>query len=213
MSIYLAAGPLSADMTTPRRRLSTPSTERAGLFVVGLHAIFLAAVHWMLFNQFADRAMPDLHGALSTAFAAYSADSFSIELLSLLAAVLAVAGVRLAIGGVGRRATIAGAGLLAYVPIACYSLGVALALAFGWEPDIFIMAAADATNPQVADTIQEALPIVLQPLAIWRQLATVVAALVFAVLQRRLCGIGTGLAIATAGAAGLAALAVQFTML
>ena len=197
---------------------------RSGLIVVAVHAILLAGAHWMLFAQFADRAMPDLYRPLASAFATYSADSFGIEALSLVAAVVAAAGVRLITGRAGQRLpqrlggvapgpTIAAAGLIAYVPVACYSLGVLLALSFGWEPDVFIMSSADATDPQVSATIVEALPIVLQPLAMWRQLATAVAALVFAVLQRRLCGVSTGRAIATAAAAGLAALVVQFTML
>ena len=236
MSIYLADSPSLTELTGSRRRLSTPMVlVRAGLIVIAVHALLLASVHWMLLRQFADRSMPDLHRPLASAFARYSADSFAIELLSLIAAVVAVAGLHLIAGrarqrlpqrpggvapglpqrpgGVTSGPTVAAAGLLAYVPVASYSLGVLLALSFGWEPDVFIMSSAGATNPQISATIQEALPIVLQPLAMWRQLATIVGALVFAVLQRRLCGISTGRAIVTAVAAGLAALVVQFTML
>jgi hypothetical protein len=214
VSIYLAANPSVADLTGSSRRVAmSAALGRSGLIVVAVHAILLAGVHWMLFAQFADRAMPDLYRPLASAFTTYSANAFVIEALALVAAVVAAAGIRLITGSAGHGATIAAAGLLAYVPVACYSLGVLLALSFGWEPDVFIMSSAGATDPQVSATIVEALPIVLQPLAMWRQLATAVGALVFAVLLRRLCGISTGRSIATAAAAGLAALVVQFTML
>ncbi len=71
------------------------------------------------------------------------------------------------------------------------------------------MSAADATDPQVAATLAEALPIVLQPFAIGRLIATPVASLVFAVLLRRGCGLGGRASVVAAVAAGTAAVLVH----
>ena len=64
VSIYLAATPSVADLTGSSRRVSTSAAlARSGLIVVAVHGILLAAGHWMLFAQFADRTMPDLYPA------------------------------------------------------------------------------------------------------------------------------------------------------
>jgi hypothetical protein len=203
-----ATTPSALDDIRATAHISTRTLARLALLTIASHAILLATTHWMLFHQFLDRAMPDLEHPLRIAFSAYSVRGFGLELSMLGAAATAVLAVRLAIGG-GNGRRVAASGLIAYLPVALYSLIVVLALAFGWEPDIWIMSAADATDPQVAATLAEALPIVLQPFAIGRLIATVVAALAFAVLQRRVCGLGARGSVVAALAAGAAAVLVH----
>ena len=199
-------------------RHSTHRLGRPALLAIASHAALLAATHWLLYQQFLGRAMPDVHVPLAVAFRTYTARTFTIELIALVAAGAAVAGIRLLARllhqrQLGDAGAVALAGLISYAPVALFSLGAVVALTFGWEPDVWIMSAADATDPQVSSAIQEALPIVLQPLVIGRQVATIASAVTFAALQRRLGSVGTAETIFSAAAAGMTALSVYMAML
>jgi hypothetical protein len=199
-------------------RHSTHRLERPALLVIVSHAVLVAATHWLLYQQFLGRAMPDLRAPLAAAFRGYTARTFAIELIALVAAGAAVAGIRLLAGlrhdhQPANAGPVATTGLISYVPVALFWLGAVVALTFGWEPEVWILSATDATDAQVSSAIQEALPIVLQPLVIGRQVATIAAAVTFAVLQRRLCGVGTGEAMLAAAAAGVSAIGVHMVML
>jgi hypothetical protein len=68
-----------------------------------------------------------------------------------------------------------------------------------------IFSSHEATDAQVADTIREAMPVVMQPLTTGRHVANGMAMLLLAVLQYRLCGIDARRSIAAAGAVGVIA--------
>ena len=95
--------------------------------------------------------------------------------------------------------------LISWTPVAIYSAGVLLAVASGWEPDVQIFASRGATDAQVAETIREAMPIVMEPFMTGRHIANGAALLLLVVLQHRVCGISIRRAIAAAAAAGFVA--------
>src|SRR5688572_11663837 len=161
---------------------------------------------WMIYDQVLSRTIVDLRQPVTTAFLSYAIRVATIECLVAAAAGLAIFGASLAGGYRADRRLAAIAGVSYVAPMA-YSAAVIGTLLAGWEVDVWIMSVTDATDPQVSATVAEALPVVLEPLAIGRHAATVVAAVVFGILQRRLCGVSARQAAWSAGAAGAAAIA------
>ena len=102
--------------------------------------------------------------------------------------------------------------LIAWSPVVLYSAGILIAIAGGWVPEIQIFSSREATDAEVADTIREAMPVIMHPLTTGRHVANGTAALLLAVLLYRLCAIDMKRSLATAGVAGLiATLAVALT--
>lgn len=173
----------------------------------------LAYAHFLLYQQFLGRTLVDLQAPLRAAFTAYTLRVLGAEIAMLTAAAAAVAIVQRIFPARTNERRLAATGLLSYGPVSIYGVAIVLATAVGWEPDVFVMSAFDATEAETAAAIAEALPFVLQPLAWGRLGATLAAAVVFAVLQVRLCGLPVIRAIAAAIVAALCAAAVQFTVL
>lgn len=170
-------------------------------------------MHWLLLEQFLGRTLSGVAQPVALAFRQYTLYLYGVEGVALAAAAVAVCVVRLAIGREGSGRRVAAAGLVAYAPVTLYSAAVLIALAAGWQPDVVLMSATGATGADVAGTIREALPIVLQPLLIGRYGATIVAAIVFGVLHATLCRTSARHSTIVAAAAGSAALAAQVLML
>lgn len=181
--------------------------------MVTAHAVFLGFGHWLLYRLFVSRTLADLEPTLRTAFTQHTVRAIGAEIAILTAAAAAVMVVRglLRIRTDARRLT--AAGLLSYGAAVLYGLGVVTAITFGWEPDVFVMSAADATDAQIVSAIAEALPLVLQPLAWGRLAATAVCTVLFGLLQWRWCGVAAGPVVMTAAAAGLAAGAAHVAVL
>ena len=195
------------------RAIATGTLQRLAFVIVASHAVLLGLTQWLLLEQFLGRALTDVAQPAAIAFRQYTLRMYGAEVVALAAAAAAAFGVRLVLGHQGNGRRVAVAGLLAYAPLTFYSAIVLLALVMGWQPDIWLMSGPDATDSDIAATLGEALPVVLQPLLAWRHLATIVAAITFGVLQRRLCRIGIWHAAITAAAAGAAALSAQLMML
>jgi hypothetical protein len=173
-----------------------------GLLLFVVHLALLAAIQWMVFGQFLTRSLVDVRQPLTTAFLGHGVRMVSVELLMLGAARLAILGLhRIRRSRVDMRA-LAAAGLIAYAPIALYSAGIIIAFLAGWNLDVWILSASEASDREVASTIREALPVVLEPLLIGRQVANVVGTVMFAWLQHRWCRIRTTEAVLTAALAG-----------
>ena len=184
--------------------LSSASTKLLflGLFVFVVHLALLAAIQWMVFEQFLTRSLVDVRQPLTTAFLGHGVRMVSVELLILGAARLALLALhRVRHSRVDLR-RLAAAGLLSYVPMALYSVGVIVAFLAGWDLDVWILSASEASDREIASTIREALPVVLAPLLTGRQVANVAGAALFAWLQHRLCRIRAMEAILTATLAG-----------
>ena len=206
VSTLLPASSLLRHDTGARPTVSTPRLTRAAIIIAALHATLLSVMLWMIFDQLLSRTIADLQPPVTSAFISYAVHVATMEFLVAAAAGLAIAGVTIARGYEADRRLAATAAVSYAVP-ALYSAAIIAAFVAGWEVDVWVMSATDATDPQVAATVADALPVVLEPLAIGRQGATVVAAIAFGILQRRLCDIGGRQAALTAGAAGAAALA------
>ena len=194
---------------------SNPTTalQRAGLMVVTAHGVLLGFSHWLLYRLFVSRTLADLEPPLRAAFTYHTARAFGAEIAILTAAAATILAVRIPLRIRADPRRVAAAGLLSYAAVVLYGVGVVAAIAFGWEPDVFVMSSADATNGQIVAAIAEALPLVLQPLAWGRLAATAASAVLFALLQWRWCGVTAGAAAATAAAAGLAAGVAQVLVL
>jgi hypothetical protein len=173
-----------------------------GLLVFVTHLALLAAIQWMVFDQFLSRSLVDVRQPLTTAFVGHGIRVVSVELLILGAARLAI----LALHRVRRSRVdmrrLAAAGLLSYAPLVLYSTGVIVAFLAGWELDVWLLSASEASAREIASTIREALPVVLAPLLTGRQVANIVGTALFAWLQHRLCRTGTMEAVLTAALAG-----------
>ena len=197
--------PPATPTLVPRSDAASGASTRLwilGLLVFAIHLALLAAIQWMVFEQFLGRSAVDVRQPLTTAFRSHGVRMISIELLLLGAARLAILGVhRVRRSRVDMR-MLAAAGLLSYVPVMLHSAGVIVAFLAGWELDVWILSASEASAREIASTIREALPVVLEPLLTGRQVANVVGAVLFAWLQRRLCRTGTMEAVLTAALAG-----------
>jgi hypothetical protein len=188
----------------PRSDASSAATKLwiLGLLVFVTHLALLVAIHWMVFDQFLSRSLVDVREPLTTAFVGHGVRMVSVELLILGAARLAILGLhRVRRSRVDMR-MLAAAGLLSYAPLALYSTGVIVAFLAGWELDVWILSASEASAREIASTIREALPVVSAPLLMGRQVANVVGAAMFAWLQHRLCRTRPIEAVLTAALAG-----------
>jgi hypothetical protein len=177
--------------------VSTGTLAALGWAIVSLYLALVAANEWMVFTQFRAQTTPELQADVAAAFLARGTRMVSVELIALLVAGLVVINRRAsAEGDVDRRAlTVL---LVSYLPLALYSMGVAGALLGGWNVDVWVLPAATASSRDIAATIGEALPVLLEPLSTGRAIATAGAAILFAVLQRRLCGMPLRASLATA---------------
>lgn len=193
--------------------LATASIARAGLAALAVHVAVLAYANFLLYQQFLGRTLVDLQAPLRAAFTAYTFRVLAAESAMLAAAAAGVAIVQRIAPTHVDEGRLAATGLLSYGAVSIYGVAIVLATAVGWEPDVFVMSAFDATDAETAAAIAEALPYVLQPLAWGRLAASVASAALFAILQVRLCGQPATRAIATAAAAAACAAAGQIAML
>jgi hypothetical protein len=192
-----------------------------GVLVLGVHGVVLAFAQWLLYRQFLSRTLLDLVEPLRAAFVTYTLRIAAAELAMFAAAAGAIA----ITGAIDRRGGarkvgpdlqarfVAAVGLLAYAVVALYGVAIVAAVAFGWEPDVFVMSTADATDVEVVAALREALPLVLQPLLWGRLVTTIAASVAFWILQMHLCAVSRGRAAITAAAAALAAVAAQVLVL
>jgi hypothetical protein len=159
--------------------------RRTAVAVVTLHLLLLVASQWMVFSQFRQRMPGAFHDALAAEFAAKTATMLTIETVALLLGGLAAVGALKAFRSRRHAGRIAVLLLLSYVPIALYTSGVLLAFAMGWTVDAVLLATPGASPADVAATIGDALPVVLEPLTLGRHAANIIGILVFAALLRR----------------------------
>lgn len=178
--------------------MSTRTLSAIGYVVVALHLALSVVNQWLIFDQLRIRTPDALQGSLVTAFLTYSASAMAAELMALVACVLIVAGLRNAGHGDGSTHRMVSTILIAYVPIALYSLMVAAALVVGWEPNVWVLSSRTATPDEVAATIREALPAILEPLSTLRHVANGAAALLSVLLLRRMCSVTLGRSIVAA---------------
>jgi hypothetical protein len=207
---------LGASRAVRRRRLveiipSDRQVRIAALLVLLLYLALVIVVDWRVLGAMLTRAVgitrPD---NASVAAAVVRLAAFELARLAL-AGLSAIVVLR---HGRARRETvrIASVFVVSWTPVAIYSAGVLLAIAGGWEPDIQVFASRDATDAQVAETIREAMPIVMEPFGTGRHVANGSALLLLVALQHRVCGVSIRRAIAAAAAAGIVAtLAVILT--
>ena len=195
------------------RSIRTATLQRLGLAAVGVHAVALAFAHWLLYRLVLGRTLLDLEAPLRTAFTAYTLRAFAAEIAMLAAIAVAFSSVRFFLPAATDGRRLAAAGLVSYGALAFYGLAIIGAVAFGWEPDVFVMSAADATAVEAAAAIEEALPLVLQPLAWGRLAASLAAAALFTMAQVTLCGQVRSRAVLSAVMAALLAVAVQLLVL
>ena len=168
--------------------VSTGTLAALGWAIVSLHLVLVAANEWMVFDQFRVQTPADLQQGLATVFLAGGLRTASAELMALVVAGVVAITLQVVSNGDADRRRALGVLLVSYLPIALHSMGVAGALLGGWNLDVFVLSGTAATPDQIASTIREALTIVLEPVSAGRSIATAGAALLFAVLQRRLCG-------------------------
>ena len=184
--------------------LSDRRLRAAATVVILLHLTLAVTVQWAIFEFLLTRALGGVQPGIATRLAALGWRTVAIELTALvLGGVAAIA----VLGGRPRldTARVLSVFLIAWSPVALYSAGILLALATGWEPDVQIFSSLESTDAQVADTIHEAMPVIMQPLTMGRHAANATSMLLLAVLQFRLCGINAKRSIAAAGVAGAAA--------
>ena len=182
--------------------VSTATLAAVGWAIVSLHLLLLAANEWMVFAQFRARMPAELGRGLATLFLADGLRLAAAEVIALVVAGFVALNLRTASHPGADHQRALGALLVSYVPIALHSLGVASAFLSGWRLDVWVVAGAAATPDEVATTIRDALPVVLEPLSAGRSLGTAAAVILFAVLQRRVCGIAIRPSLAAAAAFG-----------
>ena len=189
--------------------LSDRRLRAAAAVVILLHLTLAVTVQWAIFESLLAPALGGVPPGIAARLAALGWRTVAIELTALgLGGVAAIAVLQ------GRpRLNIArfvSVFLIAWSPVALYSAGILLALATGWEPQVQIFSSREATDAEVADTIREAMPVIMHPLTMGRHVANGTSILLLAVLLSRLCGIDAKRSIAAAvvvlGVATLAAL-------
>lgn len=169
-----------------------------------LHLLLVAAMQWMIYRQFLERSLVDVREPLTDAFLRHGWRSVSVEMILLAVARLTIVGVRRLRPMYVDARMLTAAGLLAYAPMVLFDASVLVAFVAGWQLDVWLLPAGDASDREIASTIREALPIVLEPLTLARQAANVAGAILFAWLQHRLCRIDAGRATLHATLAGAA---------
>jgi hypothetical protein len=183
--------------------LSDRRLRIAAVVVVLLHLTLVVTVEWAMFESLLVRALGGVQQGSAARFAAPVGRTVTIELAALVMSGFAAIGM---LGSPRARlnaARFVSVFLIAWSPVALYSAGILLALAGGWEPDVQIFSSREATDAEVADTIREAMPVIMQPITTGRHVANGMAMLLLAVLQYRLCGIDAKRSIAAAAAAGI----------
>ena len=201
------ARPLSARRGWARPvTLSDRRLRAAAGVVLLLHLALVVAVDWAMFESLLERSLGGAQRGIAARVAAPVGRIVAIELAALVLGGLAAASVLRS----GRSRPLntdrfASVFLIAWSPLALYSAGILIALAGGWEPDVQIFSSHEATHAEVADTIREAMPVVMQPLTTGRHVANGLAMLLLAVLQYRLCGVDARRAMAAAGLVGIIA--------
>lgn len=181
-------------------RWPSSAARRAAAATLVLHGALLAAVHWLLHQQFIERAALADRQAVTGAFLAYGIRAALTEVTVFVAvALIATFLIRGRTAGAMHPAT---AWALAYGPIVMYSAGVAMALAAGWELGVWVFSRPGAAPGEVEATLREALPFVLRPLVAARDTANAAAVVLFAVLLRRQSGTSQLRAIVAGAAAG-----------
>ena len=176
---------------------ATVTLAVTGTAVVSLHLLLLAFNQWLVYDHLRMRIPDDLRDGLSAVFLSAALREGATELFGL-----GVAGaVALTLAGPARtdavNRRVLAVLMLSYGPITLHSLGVAVAFLAGWDLDVSVASGAAVTPEDVATTVRESLPVVLEPLTAGRTVATVAAAIVCAVLQRRLCRLALPTSIAT----------------
>ena len=182
--------------------LSDRRLRAAALVIVLLHLTLVVAVDWMMFESLLVRALGDVQPGIAARVTAPVGRTVAIELAALVCG--GFAAIRVLGRGRSRLNTARSVSvfLIAWSPVALYSAGILIALAWGWEPPVQIFSSREATDAQVADTIREAMPVIMQPLTTGRHVANGTSMLLLAVLHHRLCGINAKRSIASAGMAG-----------
>jgi hypothetical protein len=187
--------------TLPRSP-ATRDLRRVAVAVIALHFGLLAAHQWLIFDAMRFRTVADLQSGIAAGVMAHGIRLAVTESLTLLIAGLAAAGL-LASRRYRDTSRVLTVFAISYIPIALYSAGVAVAFLSGWELDVWALSAPGASQAEIAATIEEAMPVVLQPLAAGRHVANAGAILLFAVLQRRFSGTTVRRSVAAAVAAGV----------
>ena len=175
----------------------------SGTCVVLLHLLLLAATQWMILGQLRTRAAGALQDGVAAGFAAYSA-----RLLTINAAALVVAGAAALASLTPWRSRCdpwrtASLYLISWLPLVAWSFAVLAAFALGWNLDVLVISSRDATQTQIAETLSEALPVIVEPLTAGWHMANGAAVAVFAVLLNRRGGISARRAIAAAACVGI----------
>ena len=181
--------------------LSDRRLRAAATVVILLHLTLAVTVQSAIFESLLARALGGVQPGIAARLAALGWRTVAIELTALLLGGVA------AIAVLGRRprldtARFVSVFLIAWSPVALYSAGILLALATGWEPQVQIFSSREATDAEVADTIREAMPVIMHPLTMGRHVANGTSILLVAVLLARLCGIDAKRSIAAAGVVG-----------
>jgi len=177
---------------------ATATISVAGSTVVALHLALTAFNQWVVYDQFRVRTPEGLRAGLAAVFLTNGVRLMSAEVMALAAAGLIAVGLARHWQSNRDNRRMLGVLLLSYLPIALHSLGVATAFLSGWQLDVWIASNAAASPEEIAATLREAIPVVLEPLAAGRALAIVASAIVFAILQRRVCGLAPRTALGTA---------------
>ena len=182
--------------------LSDRRLRAVGVLVILLHLTLVVTVEWVMFESLLVKALGGVQPGIVARFAALVGSTMAIELAALVFGGFAAIRV-LGSGRSGRNtARVVSVFLIAWSPVVLYSAGILLALAGGWEPDVQIFSSRESTDTQVADTIHEAMPVIMQPLTMGRHAANGTSMLLLAVLQYRLCGVNAKRSIAAAGVVG-----------
>lgn len=192
---------------------STTALLRAGAAALAAHGAILAFDYWLLYRYFAARTFPGLESALRTAFTQHVTRLFVSELAMLAAVVIGAAIAAAAIGLRAGPARVAAVALASYGAAVAYGVLLAAAMAFGWEPNVFVMSAVDAVDSEAAAAIAEALPYVLAPLALARLAAAAGAGAFFGWLLTRTCDTLSSRAATMAAVYVLAAIAAHLLVL
>jgi hypothetical protein len=174
-----------------------------GTCVVLLHLVLLAATQWMILGQFRTRTVGALQEGVIAGFTAYS-----VRLLAINVVALVLAGTAALASLTPWRSRcdpwrIASLFLISCLPLVAWSLGVLAAFALGWNLDVWVMSSRDATQAQIAETLTEALPVIVAPLATGRHVANAAVAVLFALLLNRRGSISGRRSIAAAAIVGV----------
>ncbi len=170
---------------TPRTR----NLERAGLSVFALLAMTTGANQWMAFQQLRSRMLAGIEDGLAAEFVLVASRRLACGAAIFLLGGLTLVGLLAWLGLTREPRRLLAVLLIALAPMLPYALGISVAFLTGWQLDAWVLAARGATAKEVAGTIQEAIPVVLDPAPSARYVAVGLSAILAVVLQRRLCGV------------------------